>query len=73
MTFNGKRFDVPFLLARSARHRAEPTQRRLLDTYPFRHTPHADLACVWPRMCSLEDLCDLLSVDSPKGCYAGMA
>jgi len=71
VTFNGKAFDVPFLLARTVRHRLLPTQRRLLDRYPYRHTPHADLACVWPRQCSLDDLCDLLGVSSPKGALCG--
>jgi hypothetical protein len=67
VTFNGKRFDAPFLLARTLHHHLRPTQSHLLDTYPYRHRPHADLACVWPRMCGLEDLCDLLGVLSPKG------
>jgi len=75
VTFNGKRFDVPFLLARTLRHGLAPTQDGLLDRYPYRHRPHADLAWVWPRQCSLDDLCDLLGVDSPKGalCGAGVA
>lgn len=67
VTFNGKRFNAPFLLARSLKHGLAPTQSRPLDTYPYRHTPHADLACVWPRQCGLDDLCDLLGVPSPKG------
>ena len=71
VTFNGKRFDVPFLLARTLHHHLRPTQSRPLDTYPYRHRPHADLACVWPRQCSLDDLCDLLDVPSPKGELCG--
>ena len=71
VTFNGKRFDAPFLLARSLRHRIAPTQRRLLDRYPYRHRPHADLAWVWPRQCSLDGLCDHLGVASSKGTRTG--
>ena len=71
VTFNGKSFDVPVLLARSVHHGVEPTQRRLLDTYPYRHRPHADLACVWRYKFNLDGLCDLLGVPSPKGGMCG--
>src|SRR5690606_24924561 len=71
VTFNGKRFDAPFLLARSLHRRVAPTQRRLLDRYPYRHRPHADLAWVWPRQCSLDGLCDHLGVASSKGAMTG--
>lgn len=71
VTFNGKRFDVPLLLARSLHHRIAPTQRRMLDRYPYRHRPHADLAWVWPRQCSLDGLCEHLGVASSKGAITG--
>lgn len=71
VTFNGKAFDVPFLLGRSVHHRLAPTQRRLLDTYPYRHRPHADLARVWPYRCDLDGLCDHLGVPTPKDGITG--
>jgi 3'-5' exonuclease len=71
VTFNGKRFDAPYLLARSLRHGIAPTQRQLLDRYPYRLRPHADLAWVWPRQCSLDGLCDHLGVASSKGTMMG--
>jgi 3'-5' exonuclease len=71
VTFNGKRFDVPFLLARSLHYGIAPTQRRLLDRYPYRHRPHADLAWVWPRQCTLDGLCDHLGVASSKSTMTG--
>ena len=66
VTFNGKRFDVPFLLARSVHYRLTPTRNDLLQTYPYRHHPHLDLMTVWPQSYSLNDLCDHLCVPSPK-------
>ena len=66
VTFNGKRFDVPFLEARSMRYRLQPTRQDLLHTYPFKHRPHADLSGLWPQHYSLEELCDLLEIDTPK-------
>lgn len=65
-TFNGKRFDVPFLTTRTAAHGLRPSRYDLLDTYPYRHRPHADLARFTVMRYSLEDLCDLLNVASPK-------
>lgn len=72
VTFNGKRFDVPFLTARSAHHGLVPTRRDLLDTYPYSDRPHADLATVWrPKPYGLEDLCEHLGVATPKGDFDG--
>lgn len=66
-TFFGKGFDAPFLEARTLRWGLWPARRDLLDTYPYRMYPHADLAKLWPRLhYSLGDLCDLLEVSSPK-------
>lgn len=71
-TFDGKRFDVPFLSARSVRHGLEPTVRDILDDYPYNQKPHADLAKLWPKKYySLEDLCDFLGVESPKDGFDG--
>jgi predicted PolB exonuclease-like 3'-5' exonuclease len=71
-TFDGKRFDVPFLSARSVRHGLEPTVNDILDDYPYSHSPHADLAKLWQnKYYSLEDLCDFLGVESPKDGFDG--
>ncbi|PEN11422.1 ribonuclease H [Longibacter salinarum] len=71
VTFNGKRFDVPFLLARSARRDVSPTRRDLTDTYPYNNRPHTDLCNLWPASYSLADLCEHLYVDSPKDGFDG--
>lgn len=70
-TFNGKRFDVPFVEARSARYGLHPTRRDILNVYPYRHRPHADLARLWPQHYALEDLCGLLGLNSPKDGFDG--
>ena len=67
VTFNGKRFDVPYVEARSVAHGLTPTRADLRDTYPYNMRPHADLACLWPQHYSLDGLCDLLGVPSAKG------
>lgn len=66
-TFNGKRFDVPFLTQRTTFHGLEPTRDDLLNTHPYRHDPHIDLSWAWPGSYALDDLCGHLSVSSPKG------
>lgn len=67
ITFNGKRFDVPFLVLRTRVHGLSPSRTDLLDTYPYNDRPHCDLL----RSCAsfafrLEELCALLGVPSPK-------
>jgi hypothetical protein len=66
VTFNGKRFDADWLRVRSAAHGLTPSRRDILDRYPFKHTPHCDLARVFECRSGLADLCDLLGVESPK-------
>src|SRR5690606_25397971 len=67
ITFNGKRFDVEFLLTRTLYHGLFPTRADLLDQYPYSFTPHCDLMTVWCRSAMrLEDVCELLGVESPK-------
>lgn len=66
VTFNGKRFDVPYVEVRSAAHGITPTRHDLRNTYPYGHKPHTDLAWLWPQHYSLEGLCGLLDVPSPK-------
>ena len=67
VTCNGKRFDVPFLSARTIRHGIGPAAKSILDTYPYNHEPHLDLATLWQHTYyGLEDLCAHLGVASPK-------
>ena len=62
VTFNGKRFDADWLRVRSTAHGLAPARRDLLDTYPYRARPHADLARAFGCAHSLDDLCGLLGV-----------
>ncbi|WP_231465998.1 ribonuclease H-like domain-containing protein [Rhodothermus marinus] len=67
ITFNGKRFDVPFLLARTLHHGLAPVQCDLLDTYPYNQYPHCDLSKLFEGInLGLADLCALLNVSNPK-------
>ncbi len=71
VTFNGKRFDVPVLRARTLAY-ADPDRgalrvgrRDLMNTHRYKHKPHADLSCLFEYV-SLADVCDLLGVENPK-------
>lgn len=66
VTFNGKRFDVPFVRARTLANKLQPRRLDLMKTHRYRHRPHADLACIFEYV-SLSDVCELLDIDSPKG------
>lgn len=67
ITFNGKRFDVPFLLARTLHHGLAPVACGLLDDYPFKQFPHCDLFNLFASInLGLADLCALLHVENPK-------
>ena len=66
VTFNGKRFDVPFVVARSARYGIKPSRSDITDTYPFNNKPHTDLSGLWPMHYGLEELCEHLEVDVSK-------
>jgi hypothetical protein len=72
VTFNGKWFDSDYLAARSVRWGIPvPGGEGLLDTYPYSHRPHADLALLWDFDYSLDDLCSMLKVESPKSGFDG--
>jgi hypothetical protein len=72
VTFNGKRFDVPFTQARSIMHGLAPSRTDITDTYPFNHRPHADLLTVWPSLhYRLEELCAHLGVTPSKSDMSG--
>lgn len=71
VTFNGKRFDVDFLVARTHAHGLHVKNLRMVNKHRYRHRPHADLMGVFDYQYSLDDLCDLLGVVSPKGSMSG--
>ncbi len=68
VTFNGKDFDVPRLLLRSAVHGINPVACGLLNTYPYSSRPHCDLMrLVGGRTnLTLDALCAVLGLPSPK-------
>jgi len=69
ITFNGKRFDVPFLLARTLHYGLAPTRLDVLQTHRWRNRPHCDLWTLFADASmnmALEDLCTLLQVPNPK-------
>ena len=65
LTFNGKFFDVRFLLQRSAHHGIPPLNRDVIQDHKYRHTPHCDLSYFYDRL-GLADVCELLGVETPK-------
>lgn len=72
VTFNGRSFDGPFLMLRSAFHRIKPT--RNMVGYRFNLSDHCDLqevfsfmgALSWQHRYSLDFWCNLLGIVSPK-------
>lgn len=71
VSYNGLEFDVPFIIARSMKHRIEVTNKSFIDTRRFQKYPHFDVKQIisdWDRYksCKLQLACDLLNVDSPK-------
>lgn len=69
VTFNGKRFDVPFLNIRSAVHGLEPRVVIPMDRYST--SPHFDVREVLEgnerhRRGSLDYFCAIFGIDSPK-------
>jgi uncharacterized protein YprB with RNaseH-like and TPR domain len=70
VTFNGKRFDAPFLRSRSLSCGIRCTRVDLFNTNPYQYRPHTDLSNVFYGM-SLADVCDLLGVETSKGQMQG--
>lgn len=71
-TFNGKGFDVVMLRLRSLACGLALPDSGFFDVYPYKDTPHFDLMgpSVTGRFAfTLDQLCDLLGLESPK---AGM-
>ena len=67
VTFNGKRFDLDWLLHRCLRHGVTaPANQRMMNRNPYQNREHADLACVLKSPAGLADLCDHLGLRTPK-------
>lgn len=69
--FNGLRFDVPFILNRSASHKIIPTNKSFLMKRRFSYFPHFDCYAAitdWgnQRAITLKTACEFLGVQSPK-------
>ena len=73
ISFNGKNFDVPSLLLRSAAHGIRPVSCGMLYTYPYASRPHTDLMHLvgGSQRLRLAELCATLGVDSPKDGQVG--
>lgn len=68
VTLNGKDFDIPFLLARSAKYGIDLPSSGLRSTYAFSHDPHCDLKMLFGKNVyfRLADLCDHLGIPHTK-------
>ena len=71
ITFNGKNFDLPFLMIRSAIHQIKPT-RDFVKAVKFRKKSHIDLLDRLTffgsiRKFNLDFYCKSFGIDSPKG------
>ncbi len=68
VTFNGKGFDCPTLLARTMARGFTPPRSGILDTHRWRHDRHLDLMHVIPGRSAygLADLCEHVGLSSPK-------
>jgi hypothetical protein len=74
VTFNGRGFDCPFLLVRSALHRIRPTKDLMPNRYSDEHIDLMDrlqfFGAVRKRF-SLDMWCRALGIESPKGDITG--
>ncbi|MFH1890162.1 MAG: ribonuclease H-like domain-containing protein [Candidatus Kuenenbacteria bacterium] len=78
ITFNGRGFDIPFLMIRSAVHKIRPTKNLLSHRYlssQFQEAKHIDLldqlqfyGATWgKRGYNLHMFCQAFGIESPKG------
>jgi len=63
ITFNGKRFDVPYLRIRTIANGLRCRRIDLLHTNPWANKPHVDLSCIGSAKMplNLDNLCDARS------------
>jgi uncharacterized protein YprB with RNaseH-like and TPR domain len=69
ITFNGRSFDAPFLLIRSAFHRIKPTKDLMPNRYNLSHADLLDLLTFYGavrRKFSLHMWCKAFGIKSPK-------
>jgi 3'-5' exonuclease len=76
ITFNGRGFDIPFLLLRSAVHKIRPSKNLMSNRYlnsQFSDAKHIDLqdqlkfyGAVWGKGYNLHMYCEALGIKSPK-------
>ena len=69
ITFNGRGFDAPFLLIRSAVHKIQPTKELMPNRYSLAHTDLLDVLTFYGavrRKFSLHMWCRAFGIDSPK-------
>lgn len=69
ITFNGRGFDAPFLMIRSAVHKIEPTKDLMPNRYNLSHTDLLDLLTFYGavrRKFSLHMWCKAFGIESPK-------
>jgi len=72
VSFNGIKFDVPFIITRSAYHNISPTNRDFLNKRRFSYSPHFDCLMVatdWGtvRFISLKQICEFYGIETSKG------
>lgn len=69
ITFNGRGFDAPFLLMRSAIHKIKPTKELMPNRYNLSHADLIDLLTFYGavrRKFSLHMWCNAFGIKSPK-------
>lgn len=66
VSFNGLRFDVPFIIARTVALNLSPTNQSFLDTYRYGKFPHFDVCLALDNQLTLEATCETFGIDSPK-------
>jgi hypothetical protein len=74
VTFNGRSFDCPFILIRSALHRIRPTKDLMPGRYDGSHIDLLDRLTFFGasrRRFSLDMWCRALGIESPKGEFSG--
>jgi DNA polymerase elongation subunit (family B) len=69
ITFNGRCFDCPFILVRSALHRVRPTRDIMPNRYSIAHVDLMDQLCFYgttKKRFSLDIWCRTFGIKSPK-------